>query len=417
MGHRLSRITTRTGDAGDTGLGDGSRVPKDSARIGALGDIDELNSCLGLVLAEKLPPAIGKALLQVQHDLFDLGGEVCIPGHTMITEAHVLRLEALTAQHNAKLKPLKEFILPGGTRAAAARTSRARYAVAPSAASSRWGAQEAVGERARQYLNRLSDLLFVLGRALNRAAKARRRALEARAARQVTGAARCITFPPCAAPCSSPRPAARGARRGGARAAVQPREPAGRGEPRGGERSPHRRARRRGRRRRAGEALGRGEPEDGARARGGARGARRARALGQLPHLAGEREGPHRALARAPGAAPGVGRVRAATALVGRLQQELVLASLALSVSDEARRSAENALIAEALAALEERARVVRDAMRAKSYRVKELQIGTGGPPPRPMLAEARPRRGRAAAIEPGTTRLQVTVSGTIQLQ
>jgi len=171
MGHRLSRITTRTGDAGDTGLGDGSRVPKDSARIRALGDIDELNSCLGLVLAEKLPPAFGKALLQVQHDLFDLGGEVCIPGHTMVTEQHVARIETLIAQHNAKLKPLKEFILPGGTRAAAA-THLAR-AVCRRAERSlvALGRQEAVGERARQYLNRLSDLLFVLGRALNRAAR------------------------------------------------------------------------------------------------------------------------------------------------------------------------------------------------------------------------------------------------------
>jgi cob(I)alamin adenosyltransferase len=168
MGHRLSKITTRTGDAGDTGLGDGSRVPKDSARIQALGDIDELNSCVGLVLAEKLPAAVQDALLQVQHDLFDLGGEVCIPGHTMIAEAHVARLEALTQAHNAKLKPLREFILPGGTRAAAAahvaravcrRAERSLVALARG---------ELVGERARQYLNRLSDLLFVLGRTLNR---------------------------------------------------------------------------------------------------------------------------------------------------------------------------------------------------------------------------------------------------------
>ena len=171
MGHRLSKITTRTGDAGDTGLGDGTRVPKDSQRIQALGDIDELNSCLGLLLAETPPDAIGKALLQAQHDLFDLGGEVCIPGHSMITEQHVTRLETLTEAHNAKLKPLKEFILPGGTRAAAAahlaravcrRAERSLVAL---------GRDEAVNERARQYLNRLSDLLFVLGRALNRAAR------------------------------------------------------------------------------------------------------------------------------------------------------------------------------------------------------------------------------------------------------
>jgi cob(I)alamin adenosyltransferase len=171
MGHRLSKITTRTGDAGDTGLGDGARVAKDGPRIQALGDIDELNSCLGLILAEKLPAAVADALLQVQHDLFDLGGEVCIPGHAMITDAHVARLEALTQSHNAKLKQLKEIILPGGTRAAAAahlartvcrRAERSLVAL---------GRGETVNARARQYLNRLSDLLFVLGRALNRAAK------------------------------------------------------------------------------------------------------------------------------------------------------------------------------------------------------------------------------------------------------
>jgi cob(I)alamin adenosyltransferase len=171
MGNRLSKITTRTGDAGDTGLGDGTRVGKDSARIQALGDIDELNSCLGLLLAEKLPAPIAQAMLQVQQDLFDLGGEVCIPGHSMITQAHVARLESLLEAHNAKLAPLKEFILPGGTRAAAAahlaravcrRAERSLVAL---------GRAAAVGERARQYLNRLSDLLFVLGRALNRAAR------------------------------------------------------------------------------------------------------------------------------------------------------------------------------------------------------------------------------------------------------
>jgi cob(I)alamin adenosyltransferase len=171
MGHRLSRITTRTGDAGETGLGDGARVGKDSLRIQVLGDVDELNSCLGLLLAEKMPAGIRKALLRVQQDLFDLGGEVCIPGHAMITELHVTRLEELTQLHNAKLKPLKEFVLPGGSRAAAAahlaraicrRAERSLVAL---------GRKEAVGERARQYLNRLSDLLFVLGRSLNRAAK------------------------------------------------------------------------------------------------------------------------------------------------------------------------------------------------------------------------------------------------------
>jgi cob(I)alamin adenosyltransferase len=171
MGHRLSKITTRTGDAGDTGLGDGSRVAKDSARIQALGDIDELNSSLGLLLAEKMPAAVRRALLQVQHDLFDLGGEVSIPGHEMVSAAHVERLEALTQAYNAKLQPLKEFILPGGSRAAAA-THLAR-AVCRRAERSlvALGRSEGASVSARQYLNRLSDLLFVLGRALNRAAR------------------------------------------------------------------------------------------------------------------------------------------------------------------------------------------------------------------------------------------------------
>ncbi len=171
MGNRLSKIATRTGDRGETGLGDGSRVAKDSARIQALGDIDELNSCLGVLLAEKMPAPLSKALLQVQHDLFDLGGETCIPGHRMIAETQVLQLDALLAAYNRKLTPLKEFILPGGTRAAALahlsrtvcrRAERSLVAL---------GRAEPVGEFARQYLNRLSDLLFVLGRTLNRAGK------------------------------------------------------------------------------------------------------------------------------------------------------------------------------------------------------------------------------------------------------
>ena len=171
MGNRLSKIATRTGDKGDTGLGDGTRVAKDSARVQALGDIDELNSSIGVLLAEKLPAKPRQALLQVQHDLFDLGGEVCIPGHAMISEAQVLQLDALLEAHNRRLPPLKEFILPGGTRAAALahlsrticrRAERSLVAL---------GRAEPVGERARQYLNRLSDLLFVLGRTLNRAGK------------------------------------------------------------------------------------------------------------------------------------------------------------------------------------------------------------------------------------------------------
>lgn len=170
MGHRLSKITTRTGDAGETGLADGSRVAKDSARIAALGDVDELNSVLGVLLAEALPAAVRAALIEVQHDLFDLGGEMAIPGHALVTAAQVERLEKLIERFNADLAPLKEFILPGGSRAAAlahlARTvcRRAERSVVALART------EQVTATARVYLNRLSDLLFVLGRALNRAA-------------------------------------------------------------------------------------------------------------------------------------------------------------------------------------------------------------------------------------------------------
>ena len=159
MGHRLSKIVTRTGDAGTTGLGDGSRVPKDSPRIAAI----------GVVLAETLPEPIAACLVAVQHDLFDLGGELSIPGYAAITDAHIDRLEADVERFNAELAPLKEFILPGGARAAAlahvARTvcRRAERTLIAAAAS------DAITDRSRVYLNRLSDLLFVLARALNRA--------------------------------------------------------------------------------------------------------------------------------------------------------------------------------------------------------------------------------------------------------
>lgn len=170
MGHRLSRITTRTGDAGETGLGNGTRVAKSSARICALGDVDELNSSLGLVLAEELPADVREVLERIQQELFDLGGELSIPGHVMVGEAHVVRLERQLETWNAGLPPLKEFILPGGSRASAAahlarticrRAERGVVAL---------GQAEAVNEHARHYLNRLSDLLFVVGRLLNRAA-------------------------------------------------------------------------------------------------------------------------------------------------------------------------------------------------------------------------------------------------------
>ncbi|MBW7900886.1 MAG: cob(I)yrinic acid a,c-diamide adenosyltransferase [Rhodocyclaceae bacterium] len=170
MGNRLSKIVTRTGDAGTTGLGDGSRVGKDSRRIDALGEVDELNSTLGVLLAEELPAAVREALLGIQNDLFDLGGELCCPGMTMVSEAQVLRLEQLVEDFNEDLPRLKEFILPGGSRPAAlahlarAVARRAERSVVALAAA------EPVGDDVRRYLNRLSDLLFVLGRHLNVAA-------------------------------------------------------------------------------------------------------------------------------------------------------------------------------------------------------------------------------------------------------
>ena len=170
MGHRLSSIVTRTGDAGTTGLGDGSRVAKDSPRIEAIGTVDELNSTLGVLLAEPLPDAVGTLLVAVQHDLFDLGGELAMPGHQALGEARVLALEAAVEQFNRVLPPLKEFILPGGNRTAALahvgrtvcrRAERTLVALA---------LNETVSDTARRYLNRLSDLLFVVARTLNRSA-------------------------------------------------------------------------------------------------------------------------------------------------------------------------------------------------------------------------------------------------------
>lgn len=168
MGHRLSKIVTRTGDAGTTGLGDGSRIAKNSARIAAIGEVDELNSALGVLLAEPLPESLGVCLAEVQHDLFDVGGELSIPGHQAVSDAQVMRLEHAVERFNADLPPLKEFILPGGSRAAslahAARTvcRRAERALV------QLGATEPVSEPLRRYLNRLSDLLFVIARVLNR---------------------------------------------------------------------------------------------------------------------------------------------------------------------------------------------------------------------------------------------------------
>ena len=169
MGNRLSKIYTKTGDDGTTGLGDGSRVAKDSARVNAYGTVDEANSTIGLLLATDLPADVRELLTRVQHQLFDLGGELCIPGHAAIFDADVEALEARLDHYNDDLPPLKDFILPGGGEAAArchvARTV-VRRAERDSVTLSR---QDAVRPQAIRYLNRLSDLLFVLARVLARA--------------------------------------------------------------------------------------------------------------------------------------------------------------------------------------------------------------------------------------------------------
>ena len=169
MGNRLSKIYTRTGDDGTTGLGDGTRVAKDSARVNAYGTVDEANSCIGLLLAADLPDDIRVLLTRVQHQLFDLGGELCIPGHAAIHDADIDALEARLDHYNDALPPLKDFILPGGGEAAArchvARTV-VRRAERDTVTLSR---HDAVRPQAIRYLNRLSDLLFVLARVLARA--------------------------------------------------------------------------------------------------------------------------------------------------------------------------------------------------------------------------------------------------------
>jgi cob(I)alamin adenosyltransferase len=169
MGNRLSRIYTRTGDDGTTGLGDGSRVSKDGARVEAYGTVDELNSVIGVLLAVPgLPPAVTACLIEVQHELFDLGGELCIPGHTLIRAEHVARLEKSLDEFNDPLPPLKEFILPGGGPAAAA--CHLARTVARRAERRVWtlAKAESISPEVAKYLNRLSDLLFVLARVLAR---------------------------------------------------------------------------------------------------------------------------------------------------------------------------------------------------------------------------------------------------------
>ncbi len=169
MGHRLSKIYTRTGDDGSTGLGDGTRVPKEHLRVEAYGTVDEANSAIGVVLAVPgLPPAVNEALTQIQHELFDLGGELAVPGYRAIQDSHIEQLEVVLDRFNEPLPMLKEFILPGGGPAAAAchvaraitrRAERSTWALAQS---------ETVAPQVMRYLNRLSDLLFVVARVLAR---------------------------------------------------------------------------------------------------------------------------------------------------------------------------------------------------------------------------------------------------------
>ena len=169
MSNRLTQIATRTGDDGTTGLGDGSRVPKDHLRVMAMGDVDELNSSLGVLLAEPLPDDVRELLVTVQHELFNLGGELSIPGFELLKADAVARLDEALAQHNATLPRLAEFILPAGTRSAALAHVSRTIARRAERSLVHLAAVEKVNDAPRQYLNRLSDLMFVLARVLNRA--------------------------------------------------------------------------------------------------------------------------------------------------------------------------------------------------------------------------------------------------------
>ena len=170
MGKRLSKIYTRTGDDGTTGLGDGSRVRKDSPRVDAYGTVDEANSAIGMVLAnDVVPDRIRKALTEVQHDLFELGGELCIPGHSAVKDSYIERLEQDLDELNADLPALEEFILPGGGQAAAACHLARTIVRRAERKSSALASEEPVRPEVLRYLNRLSDLLFVIARVLSRA--------------------------------------------------------------------------------------------------------------------------------------------------------------------------------------------------------------------------------------------------------
>jgi cob(I)alamin adenosyltransferase len=168
MGKRLTQIATRTGDDGTTGLGDGTRTRKDALRVRAMGSVDETNSFIGVLLTEPMPDEVRADLLDIQHDLFDLGGELSIPGFSMLKAEQVARLDARLAHYNGALPRLAEFILPGGARSAAvAHVCRATCRRAERDLVE-LGTQEKINDGPRQYLNRLSDLLFVLARVLNR---------------------------------------------------------------------------------------------------------------------------------------------------------------------------------------------------------------------------------------------------------
>jgi cob(I)alamin adenosyltransferase len=169
MGNRLTRIATRTGDDGTTGLADGARVSKSDRRVAAMGDVDELNSQLGVLLCEPLPDEVRTLLRHIQHQLFNLGGELSLPGQTLLKAEEVAALDAALEQHNAALPPLAEFILPGGTRSAALAHVARTVARRAERALVALGEADTVNPAPRQYLNRLSDLLFVLARVLNRA--------------------------------------------------------------------------------------------------------------------------------------------------------------------------------------------------------------------------------------------------------
>jgi len=168
MGKRLTQIATRTGDDGTTGLGDNTRVPKHSLRVQAMGDVDELNSHIGLLLCEPMPEGVRALLVEIQHQLFNLGGELSIPGFELLKPEAVLALDEGLAEYNEQLPKLQEFILPAGTRGAAQAHVCRTVARRAERAVVALGAVEDLRDTPRQYLNRLSDLMFVLARVLNR---------------------------------------------------------------------------------------------------------------------------------------------------------------------------------------------------------------------------------------------------------